>query len=395
MSEILVNTIKKADGTGSITVPAETGTVVTTAAGSVEGAMTTQIGGRRNLIINGAQIISQRQTSKTNFSNGDFVTDRWQHFTNGFGSSGTVVDGEQVPDAPDGFKKSMKITVTTAGGLDSADNYGALGQKFEHQNISQFLDSDSVTVSFYVKSSLATTYAVILERRNVNTGTTGDVYVANYTINSANTWERKTITIPTNSTQASGDDNAYGATLIFVQDLKSGGSRDDASLGWNNSTTTIQINSAATDNGFFDSANTWQITGVQLEVGSVATPFEHRSYGEELNLCRRYLIQTEHYGSSTTARLYTSSTGSVTSTNSWVLLNIQLPNEMRATPSIKYSDVAGNIDKLSLWTSTGGGMSDNVAPHTDYADKNSFTISEYYSAKMGVIIGGYKAEAEL
>ena len=68
---------------------------------------------------------------------------------------------------------------------------------------------------------------------------------------------------------------------------------------------------------------------------------------------------------------------------------------MRATPSIKYSDVAGNIDKLSLWTSTGGGMSDNVAPHTDYADKNSFTISEYYSAKMGVIIGGYKAEAEL
>jgi len=354
-----------------------------------------QIGGRRNLIINGAQIISQRQTSKTNFSNGDFVTDRWQHFTNGFGSSGTVVDGEQVPDAPDGFKKSMKITVTTAGGLDSADNYGALGQKFEHQNISQFLDSDSVTVSFYVKSSLATTYAVILERRNVNTGTTGDVYVANYTINSANTWERKTITIPTNSTQASGDDNAYGATLIFVQDLKSGGSRDDASLGWNNSTTTIQINSAATDNGFFDSANTWQITGVQLEVGSVATPFEHRSYGEELNLCRRYLIQTEHYGSSTTARLYTSSTGSVTSTNSWVLLNIQLPNEMRATPSIKYSDVAGNIDKLSLWTSTGGGMSDNVAPHTDYADKNSFTISEYYSAKMGVIIGGYKAEAEL
>ena len=395
MSEILVNTIKKADGTGSITVPAETGTVVTTAAGSVEGAMTTQIGGRRNLIINGAQIVSQRQTSKTNFSNGDFVTDRWQHFTNGFGSSGTVVDGEQVPDAPDGFKKSMKITVTTAGGLDSADNYGALGQKFEHQNISQFLDSDSVTVSFYVKSSLATTYAVILERRNVNTGTTGDVYVANYTINSANTWERKTITIPTNSTQASGDDNGYGATLIFVQDLKSGGSRDDASLGWNNSTTTIQINSAATDNGFFDSANTWQITGVQLEVGSVATPFEHRSYGEELNLCRRYLIQTEHYGSSTTARLYTSSTGSVTSTNSWVLLNIQLPNEMRATPSIKYSDVAGNIDKLSLWTSTGGGMSDNVAPHTDYADKNSFTISEYYSAKMGVIIGGYKAEAEL
>ena len=247
-----------------------------------------QIGGRRNLIINGAMQVAQRRTSKTNFSNGDMVADRWQHFTNGFGSSGTVVDGDQVSDAPDGFKNSMKITVTTAGGLDSADNYGALGQKFEHQNISQFLDSDSVTVSFYVKSSLATTYAVILERRNVNTSSTGDVYVANYTINSANTWERKTITIPTNSTQASGNDNAYGATLLFVQDLKSGGTRDDASLGWNNSTTTIQINSAATDNGFFNSTNTWQITGVQLEVGSVATPFEHRSYGEELLACCRY-----------------------------------------------------------------------------------------------------------
>ena len=342
MSEILVNTIKKADGTGSITVPAETGTVVTTAAGSVEGAMTTQIGGRRNLIINGAQIISQRQTSKTNFSNGDFVTDRWQHFTNGFGSSGTVVDGEQVPDAPDGFKKSMKITVTTAGGLDSADNYGALGQKFEHQNISQFLDSDSVTVSFYVKSSLATTYAVILERRNVNTGTTGDVYVANYTINSANTWERKTITIPTNSTQASGDDNAYGATLIFVQDLKSGGSRDDASLGWNNSTTTIQINSAATDNGFFDSANTWQITGVQLEVGSVATPFEHRLYGEELTLCQRYtwvIKSSSAYSLFGPVQVYDASTA-----NGIILF----PQTMRATPTL------GQSGNFSIYSGDGG-----------------------------------------
>jgi len=315
-----------------------------------------QIGGRRNLIINGAQIISQRQTSKTNFSNGDFVTDRWQHFTNGFGSSGTVVDGEQVSDAPDGFKKSMKITVTTAGGLDSADNYGALGQKFEHQNISQFLDSDSVTVSFYVKSSLATTYAVILERRNVNTGTTGDVYVANYTINSANTWERKTITIPTNSTQASGDDNAYGATLIFVQDLKSGGSRDDASLGWNNSTTTIQINSAATDNGFFDSANTWQITGVQLEVGSVATPFEHRSYGEELAACQRYFHRS----------IGGTIVGAYVDSNR-VDATIHFPTTMRATPTMTassgtnywYAYTGGSPDYFNAWSGAGGASLNN------------------------------------
>jgi hypothetical protein len=306
-----------------------------------------QIGGRRNLIINGAMQVAQRGTSSS--STGYQTVDRWRL------NLGT--QQEQKTDTPDQFKNSMEITGTVAG----SSGYGIVLQRIESNNIYGAL-GQNCTLSCYVK----------------NTGTsTANVSVEVYRANST--------------------DNFSAITL--VSSLTS----QPITSGWTRITFPAFAVPTTASTGLevrifrYDASNDqeWLITGVQLEVGTVATPFEHRSFGEELTLCRRYLIQTEHYGYSTTARLYTSSTGSMTSTNSWVLLNIQLPNEMRATPSIKYSDVAGNTEKLSLWTSTGGGMANNVAPHTDYADKNSFTISEYYSAKMGVIIGGYKAEAEL
>jgi hypothetical protein len=350
-----------------------------------------QLGGRRNLIINGAMQVAQRGTSFTSPSTGTYTLDRWRI---GYSGEEVALNVSQASDGPAGLANSYKITLTTPESSLTTTNQINFVQRFEGQNLQSLKkgtsSAESVTLSFYVKSAVTGVYSIEFYDSNNNRQ-----YVTTYSVSSANTWEYKTITVSGDTTGAFNDDNARSLDITWWVDAGPSYTTGTTTNAWQ----TYDSDGRAVSTGkaafMTTTSATWQITGVQLEVGSVATPFEHRSFGEELNLCRRYLIQTEHYGYSTTARLYTSSTGSMTSTNSWVLLNIQLPNEMRATPSIKYSDVAGNTEKLSLWTSTGGGMANNVAPHTDYADKNSFTITEYYSAKMGVIIGGYKAEAEL
>jgi hypothetical protein len=244
------------------------------------------------LMINGNMDVAQYGTSNTNFSNATLVVDRIKGIANGLGSSGSVLTGSQSTDAPTGFEKSFKLEVTSAGGLDSADNRFAIETKFEHQDVSKFFDNNAMTLSFYVKSSLADTFAVGIARNNQNTSSGGNLYIANYTISSANTWQQVVINIPTSSTTTGETANATGVSLEWFIDIKSGGSRTGASLGWNDTTTAVQINSAAADNGFFNATNTWLITGVQLEVGtftsSTLPPFQHEDFGDNLARCQRY-----------------------------------------------------------------------------------------------------------
>ena len=244
------------------------------------------------LMINGDMAVAQYGTSNTNYSNATLVVDRMKGVANGLGSSGSVLTGSQVSDGPTGFEKAFKLEVTSAGGLDSADNRFAIETKFEHQDVSKFFDNNAMTLSFYVKSSLADTFAVGIARNNQNTSSGGNLYIANYTISSANTWQQVVINIPTDSTTTGETANATGVSLQWFIDIKSGGSRTGASLGWNDTTTAVQINSAAADNGFFNATNTWFITGVQLEVGtftsSTLPPFQHESFSDNLKRCERY-----------------------------------------------------------------------------------------------------------
>ena len=244
------------------------------------------------LMINGDMAVVQYVTSNTNYSNATLVVDRMKGVANGLGSSGSVLTGSQVSDGPTGFEKAFKLEVTSAGGLDSADNRFAIETKFEHQDVSKFFDNNAMTLSFYVKSSLADTFAVGIARNNQNTSSGGNLYIANYTISSANTWQQVVINIPTDSTTTGETANATGVSLQWFIDIKSGGSRTGASLGWNDTTTAVQINSAAADNGFFNATNTWFITGVQLEVGtftsSTLPPFQHESFSDNLKRCERY-----------------------------------------------------------------------------------------------------------
>ena len=307
MSELLVNTIKKADGTGSLSVPAESGTVVTTASPSL---------GRRNLVINGDMTINQRSWTSAAVTNA-FTVDRWKVIEQTDGA----ITAEQSTDAPDGFKNSLKITVTSTDSSLGTTQYARVQQNIEGTNIVGLAfgtaSAKTITISFYVKSSLTGTFSGCVRAIGVNRS-----YPFTYTISSADTWEAKSVTI-SGDTGGAWDVSTSGGISLFLT-LCSGSDYDAPAGAWETTGASAAeggVNVLATNGA------TIQWTGVQLEVGSVATPFEHRSYGEELALCQRY-YQTYRFFS------YSGfpSVGRVNS-NPFAQFSLILPTPMRAPAS--------------------------------------------------------------
>jgi hypothetical protein len=217
------------------------------------------IGGRRNFIINGDMRIAQRATSSTgNTASGFKTVDRFQMSYGGGSSTGTF-DITQQADGPEGFKYSTKVI--QKGSATSPNEY-ALRCFLENQDIRQVFGK-FVTFSFYYKSNRTGEHAVRISHNNITGAVTKNIP---FTVDTANTWERKTLLLDNfvNATATSQADTAWGIHVdigIYMQGVG-----------------TIPV---AVDEYF-------QVTGVQLEVGKVATPFEHRSYGEELAACSRY-----------------------------------------------------------------------------------------------------------
>ena len=236
-----------------------------------------QQGGRRNLIINGAMQVAQRGTSATGVTSGGYKTcDRW-----GLNKAGSAVFTiEQSTDAPADFDKSFKTTVTTGATLGSTE-YGFYRYFFEGQDVAHLnwgtSNAKTVTLSFWVKSSITGNHPLLIGRQ------TQMVYPVTYTVNAANTWEYKTVTFagPTSGTFGTG--TSAGWEIMF--DVGTGTTYSATAGSW---TTGNYFGVTGAVKLSETTGATWQITGVQLEVGSVATPFEHRSYGEELALCQRY-----------------------------------------------------------------------------------------------------------
>ena len=243
-----------------------------------------QIGGRRNIVINGAMQISQRATSATGVgaNNGVYPTlDRMKIVT--LNSAGRLTM-TQTADGPSGFANCLKFDCTTADTSVAAGEIFVLQTGFEGQDLQQIKkgtsDAEKVTVSFYVKGNANATYGVELED--------GDNSRYNSQAFSVTTdWTRVTKTFAADTTGAFGDDNALSLSLNFWihgGTTYSGGTH--AENTWHTTANQRMVNSATS---FFDSTNrTFFITGIQMEVGSQATPFEHRSFGEELALAQRY-----------------------------------------------------------------------------------------------------------
>ena len=296
----------------------------------------------RNMVINGASQISQRfgTTSTSISSTGQqFVVDRFIVQTN----LGSGHSHQQVADAPTGFYYSQKVTCGT-GGSATGSNFGRYRTTLEWQNVipqSGFgtASAKSLGLSFYVKSSLTGTFGFTVQSYANNRAITNT-----YTINSANTWERKTIVIAADTNSA-----WVATTAIHIElgwDLGEGPDRGTDTLNtWGGGQSGYGYDSGT--KFFTQSSATWQITGIQLEVDNTnsgkATDFEHRSFGQELELCKRYFVRWNKSGTNR----YTYS-GGYSSHATSAFIDFDFSPEMRATPTASSTSDA-NISN-SAWT---------------------------------------------
>jgi len=362
--------------------------------------------GRRNLIINGAMQVAQRGTDVTWTSGSTFRTlDRWSHDWSLNGS----MQSQQVTDAPDGFDFSLKCTVVTPStdGMVGVTEYFTLRQGIEGYLTTPLAygtsSAQKMTLSFWVKASTAATYAAGF--RATLAGTTHGNF-RTFTINTANTWEKKVLTFnPHTTLDFSNRTNAKGMGLHIaltcsdnIADTTDDGNWDTGNfIGMNSGDGTIG-NFAALSAG-----ETFQITGVQLEVGSVATPFEHRSYGEELALCQRYFCKSFN-DTTTPANVSNNSVVShlipYNGNDGWTN-SIYFPVRMRAAPSITLYSTEDEVSLGNKWQFYDGTWKDVTGNNSPaFISQTDFFISMTASGQFTAFVprlckGHYTADAEL
>jgi len=235
---------------------------------------------RKNAVINGDMMVWQRGTTFTASADGAFHADRWSHIE-ATDAVVTVSKSTNVPTDAQGigrFAASLQVDVTTADTSIGSGQAHAIRYKVEGYDI-RGLVGQVCTLSFWVYATKTGIYCV-----NLLCSGADHSYVKEYTINSANTWEKKTITFTLDASSGTWDfTNGVGLQIRWT--LAAGSNYQTATDGvWG----TALYATANQVNGLDSSDNYFLLTGVQLEKGSAATPFEYRHFAEELALCQRY-----------------------------------------------------------------------------------------------------------
>jgi len=308
----------------------------------------------RNLIINGQMTIDQRNSgsSVTPTADQTYVLDR-------FGAGLSVASKfslEQTTTVPVGFENSMKATVVSAYTPTSAQWFGFFhkveGLNTAHLNFGTS-DAKTLTLSFWVRSSVTGDYGFSLANSAQNRA-----YPVLYNISAADTWEHKTITIAGDTSGTWLTTNGIGFILLWS--LGAGSSYLQTANAWG---TGLGLGTTGQTNWITNAAATFYITGVQLEVGETATPFEHEDYGITLAKCQRYYVKEAGtiYGSQ-----YSGSSGFVGLRS--------LPVTMRSSPTLSYSAVR-----------TTSGLVAYVSPSS----------AQYIMTATNPYVTGLEADAEL
>ena len=342
--------------------------------------------GFKNRCINGAMMIDQRNAgaSVSYAFTTAYSLDRWRVRTDSDG----VVSVQQVSDAPSGFVNSLKTTVTTVDSSLGASQSYFLSHLIEGFNIADLAwgtaDAQPVTISFRVKSSLTGTFGCSLENSAENRS-----YPFTYVINSANTWETKTVTIAGDTSGTWLTTNGVGIRLNFgwgVGSTLSGTANAWASADYRSAT--------GATNFMATNGATWQITGVQLEKGSTATSFDYRPYGTEFMLCQRYFQSSFRQGTAPANGVNNGLEGTCTAYNTGSLYfqTFTLPVTMRAVPSVTlYKSDAGATN--SQWATYDGGWtsltSTNVATSSEYAVLIQGSRGSAFTAKSAYLFSGH------
>ena len=357
----------------------------------------TQIGGRRNLVINGAMNVVQRGTSSTD--SGYATVDRNKYSHSGTDEAPTQAQVDlSSSDTPYtlGFRKAYKITNGNQTSGAGADDYIKFQHNVEAQNANasgwNFKSSSSfITLSFWCKSSVAQSFQAYLETAD----TTKQAYVFETGSLSADTWTKIVKTIPGNSNSTINNDNGRGITInisMFYGTNKTGSNTLNQWKEYSSS----NLHAASATTWYTTNDATFEITGLQLEVGSQATPFEHRSFGEELALCRRYYQQYTNI----VATGYASD-----SANTSYHHGFTFPVEMRSAPTYSITNTGSSNgqyvtdgDNNVYISSLSGGdfQTHNMAVHYNLTgDLTNFSAAHLFGVDSTAYQTTHKLSAEL
>ena len=325
--------------------------------------------GRKNLVINGAMQVAQRGEI-TGVGSGQTYgeCDRFLFYGDDTPTFRVtlkqVEDGTDSETTPDGFPNALKVDVTTAQSSISSTQSARLIHKIEARNLTHLQygtsSAKTITMSFWVKSSTTGTYTF-----NFYAEDNARIVGATYTINAADTWEYKTLTFAGDTVDGITNDNGTGFWCQWFLASGSGQQSGTFATSWQDYAAANYVKTGQ-PNVMSSTSNDWYITGVQLEVGSTATEFEHRNIGEELVLCKRYYQE------------WYASVGRTASSTGAPILATKHPHPMRATPTMVRvgNALTGNESGTTL-------VSNNA--ETYYAYNNS-----------NIAVGGYgTADAEL
>ena len=297
--------------------------------------------GQKNVVINGAMQAAQRGASATGLgaTAGYYTVDR---FNMDFGNTAGRLTMEQAADGPSGFANCIKLSCTTADTSIAADEFAVLEHRIEGQDLQRFMkgtsDAKEYALSFYVKGNASATRVIELYDND-------NARQVSKQFSVTTSWSRVELTFPADTTGAFDDDNNLSLRIYFW--LHAGSDRNSGTLSTTWTSVTNANRAVGADSFFSSTDNTFFVTGLQLEVGSVATEFEHRSFGQELALCQRYYhrqVRTDTTDASDPSRFNNTAgiylglaqiTGATTG-----FLPVNMPTTMRTTPTISQTEAS-------------------------------------------------------
>jgi len=333
-SGVLTITAPNTSTDRTVTLPDSTGTLLDTTSGldatklsgnlpAINGASLTGVAGRRNMVINGAMQVAQRGTSST--SESYQTVDRFKTYKES--CEQLAVTQTQSTESPNGFSNSFELNVGTAESSIEANDLYNIVTVFEGQNMQGTAfgtsDAKAMILSFWVRSSKTGTYAINFYNSDATRNLTNT-----YAISSANTWEYKTVSILPDTSSGFSNDANRSFDIQWILTAGSDFTSSNSSSAWSGvSNPRTAYGHTATWGS--STSDDFHLTGVQLELGSTATDFEHRSYGEELAACIRY------YQTSGTMQYFPVTRWQYASGNG--LQWYQFQSEMRAAPTMSVS----------------------------------------------------------
>ena len=332
MSTLKVETIRHNSATSDAITTHSDGTCTARLTGMTSG------GGfsHKNMIINGDMLVDQRgdlSTTNSNLLRQYGGPDRFHQYY--YQSDETArydfkQGGTGVSPVEQGFSRTAILDVTTAQTSVTAGQAIWTSQRIEANNASHLKfgssDAESVTLSFWIKSSVTGIYTIMLNHTNMD-----ERYITTYTVNVADTWEKKTITFPgdTRSGKTIAATNGYGLEVKWV--WMAGSSRVATPNEWATQGNKYGASGVTLANIFSSASNNLYLTGVQLEIGTTATPFEHIPFADELARCQRYFVK---FAGGSDAYCFPAKGQGGSSCD----IGIPLPTALRAQPSITLSN---------------------------------------------------------